>query len=65
LTITEMPAHNHTYNRAGGQQNDIAPSGGRSLADTTAGTTGSRGGDAAHNNMPPYQTIMFIIRSLP
>ncbi len=68
LTAAEMAPHTHSYSRAGGQQNDISPNGGRSLADSSGGTTGNGSGSLlgqAHNNMPPYLTLVYIIRSQP
>ena len=66
LTINEMPAHTHTYQFPG-----IAPTSG--LVGPAPGTftnngapqqTTSTGGGLAHNNMPPYIAIEFIIRAL-
>lgn len=37
------------------------PSGGSSTPEETTGNTGQAGGGAAHNNLPPYQCLNFII----
>lgn len=62
LITAEIPAHTHTLalkllsttNGAGGQ---IAETGG-----SNAGPTGSTGGGGAHNNMPPYMALNYIIK---
>ena len=62
LTIAEMPAHTHTYQSPGrtgdGGDNpaayDDAP---------TRATTGSTGGGAAHNNMPPSLVALVLIKT--
>ena len=62
LTITEMPAHTHSRNyyssnwcangsKSGYHGNDAG----------TAKTTGSRGGNGAHNNLQPYAVVKYII----
>lgn len=59
LTITEMPAHDHPANsQAGAAVN--GPGGG---AYTSSGTTGSTGGGAAHNNLQPYVTFNYIVKT--
>ncbi len=62
LTIAEMPAHTHSYqqptyslNFSGGGSNG---SGGSSSV-----ATGSAGSGSAHNNMPPYITLNYIIKT--
>lgn len=60
LTVGEMPAHSHTT------QNYVLPSGGGTLSGGggygNAGSgTNSAGSGGAHNNMPPYLAINFII----
>lgn len=61
LTVAELAAHTHTV--ANGSTD-----GANAVADTadTANinnlTSGSTGGDTAHNNMPPYVVVNFIIK---
>lgn len=63
LTINEMPSHNHgiTYSGksksgSGGEVSDL---------ENNASTinTNNTGGGNAHNNMPPFYTINFIIKA--
>ena len=58
LTIDEMPSHDHSF---------LAPSGAGSAADGASGSstrrTGETGGDQAHNNMPPFLAVSFIIKT--
>lgn len=63
LSTAEMPAHTHSYNAS--PKNSAASSGGNpnTTVTVTGDTTGSAGGGGAHNNMPPYQTINFIIKT--
>lgn len=67
LTINEMPSHNHppssgtsilNYRGTGG--NLSAPSGGTIEGN---GSTGSRGGGQAHNNLQPYMALNYIIKT--
>ena len=80
LTTAQMPAHSHPLNnriyadmatKSGNTQNFISPgqSGTRwistSLNDGTGvPNTDSVGGGGAHNNMPPYVVLNFIIKAL-
>ena len=62
LTIAEMPAHTHTYNRTG-------PSGGATVGgigdgpDTGTATSSSTGQDEAHNNVQPTIILNYIIKT--
>lgn len=64
LSIAEMPAHTHLLNvmpnrnYTGSGFNPIDPSGG-----ITGDATQSTGGGGAHNNLQPYLTLNFIIRT--
>jgi len=61
LTITEMPAHDHSEQDPGSV---VVQAGTPSvaLADPgLPGVTGSTGGGAAHNNMPPWEGTQFVI----
>jgi len=61
LTIDEIPAHTHTvsnvptYDRHCGNSSSCAGYKGRQ-------TTSSTGGGKAHNNMPPYYVLAYIIK---
>jgi microcystin-dependent protein len=58
LTINEIPAHTHTTYAAG----DEAEGG---LADGKRGgsyTTNPTGGGQAHNNLPPYYALCYIMK---
>jgi len=56
LTISEMPAHTHTYGKSTTSENmSIDDINGLRGAATT--NTGSTGGGAAHNNLQPYITV--------
>ena len=57
LTIAEMPAHTHSANfRYNGRYASTGSVMGH------GGATGSAGGGQAHNNMPPYITLNYIIK---
>ena len=57
LTIDEMPAHTHTY--YGGSNVGDAGTGGSGDHLTN---TGSTGGGQAHNNLPSYYEVVWIMR---
>ncbi|MEM9886566.1 MAG: tail fiber protein, partial [Bacteroidota bacterium] len=63
LTINEMPAHSHgvTYSDRSkdGNGNNVSDLGSSGKTETTSST----GGSQAHNNMPPFYTINFIIKA--
>jgi microcystin-dependent protein len=64
LTIAEVPAHTHTYSQpsiGGGAEGTGSNA---SLPVVTPGqATGSTGGGGAHNNMPPYLAVNYIIKT--
>lgn len=67
LTESEMPAHTHTVQRANNIGN-AAPNvveADSTVASTPFSNTGSTGGGAAHNNMPPYLRLIYMIKALP
>ena len=60
LTVNEMPAHTHQQSVGQSSEDFIVAQGGEaSWVLNGAGTsqTGSTGGSAAHNNMPPYLAV--------
>jgi microcystin-dependent protein len=69
LTAAEMAPHTHTSPHGGVVHNDLAASGGRQAVNNSPSSNVTGSGAAllgqAHNNMPPYISIVFIIRSLP
>jgi len=62
LTVAQMPSHNHTYNNS--NDPSVQGAGGTGLAggDQSA-TTGSKGGDQAHNNVQPTIILNYIIKT--
>lgn len=67
LGITEMPAHTHLTGVVNATAFGTAGAGGYSLPTGAAQTglaTASTGGGAAHENLPPYITLHFIIKVL-
>jgi len=61
LTEDEMPTHTHN---SGGQRRSFS-GGGSTADDRVPGSedTGAAGGDQAHNNMPPFLAVSFIIKT--
>ena len=62
LTANEMPSHNHNTSNTGKSTTISTGSGysvavGDSYGSSVAYKTGSTGGNAAHNNMPPYLAV--------
>ena len=64
LSVDEIPAHSHTYNST---PSNWASNGSGNGVDVdnnytwSTATTGSTGGGIAHNNMPPFITMNYII----
>jgi len=67
LTIAEMPAHTHNFVRANDIGNNAFATveGGTQGASTTLQATQVTGGDTAHNNMPPFLKLVYMIKALP
>ena len=65
LTIAEMPSHSHPIaSRIGLDDSNWSFNGGVSSDNNTVGpafSSGSAGGDGAHNNLQPYNTMNYII----
>lgn len=61
LTEAELAAHIHTFGN-GSEGGSSKPTNSRGGGDTSPMSTYSTGGDAAHNNMPPYKVVNFMIR---
>lgn len=65
LTVGEMPAHAHDGTKS---TEKTAYYGSNSFAEVvtsisnTSSATSKTGGDQAHNNMPPYYTICWIMK---
>lgn len=66
LTVTEMPSHNHSYERIQGlvvgREGGIVGEEWAADDNPRAGTTGSSGGDGYHNNLQPYITLNYVIK---
>jgi len=60
LTVGEMPAHTHNVNH--GSNAGSAYSDNTTLTQDATSATTSAGGGGAHENMPPYITLNYIIR---
>jgi len=58
LTTNEMPAHTHTTVGGTGNQNFLDSG----VVGKSTVNTGSTGGGAAHNNMPPYIVVYMFNR---
>lgn len=64
LLISQMPAHTHSteyWTSPGGVT--FHPQGGSLTSDNSAISTTSTGGDGAHDNMMPFLTLNFIIKT--
>lgn len=59
LTIAEIPSHTHTM---GGTATGSAPTIG-TLTEDTSVSTGATGGSTAHNNMPLFTVVNYIIKT--
>ena len=68
LTVEQIPSHNHTMEVATSFDSTDAEMSGRfKMFDPTESTkttkdTGTTGGGKAHNNMPPYLVVNYIIK---
>ena len=64
LTINEMPKHNHTANNNLSQKlyfttgyGNLGSAGGQLISILSLMNVSAQGGNAAHNNMPPYYAV--------
>ena len=64
LTVTEMPSHKHQlYNyTSAGYYNSSGYAVSGSKSNFSDGIVGATGGGAAHNNMPPYYALCYIMK---
>ena len=67
LTLNEMPAHTHGYSdwsesEATTSNNDSGQDGDGMLREDLSRTTVSAGGSLAHNNLPPFYALAYIMR---
>jgi microcystin-dependent protein len=64
LTVSELAAHTHStyelWNQHAGNPQSPPP---YEVQDTSGGTTGSAGGDSAHNNVQPTIILNYIIKT--
>lgn len=68
LTTAEMPSHTHPPGSPTTDFQGREPGSNDGWTDQASGegsasTTGSAGGDTPHNNMPPYVTVNYIIKT--
>ena len=65
LTVAQIPAHTHTYERTdvGINVNDRPWPASNNDCDMTTQNTGSRGGGQAHENRPPYHALCYIMKT--
>ena len=65
LTEAQLPSHTHTWDRQDSSTNAGYrpwPANNNDVVKTTT-ETGATGGDQPHNNLPPYLTLAFIMRT--
>lgn len=63
LTIAEMPSHYHNITvQRGGSGSTGTVDGGQSTTPDSSPTTQAEGGGGAHENMPPYGIVQWIIK---
>lgn len=62
LTIAEMPSHAHAFGSGGTGPGVFGETASGRNSSTGEFTTRFAGGGDSHNNMPPYQTVNYIIK---
>lgn len=65
LTIAEMPAHSHTAPIGTNTGASLSRAGTSNNVGLNTIPTSSQGGGGAHNNLPPYIKLCWIIKALP
>lgn len=60
LALGEMPAHTHTISGGSGTSGSFPPA---SAANASGFTTSSQGSGTAHNNIQPYVTTNYVIKT--
>ena len=63
LTVGEMPSHSHYTYHDDGVGSEYIDTLSRSSSEPTSQPTSSTGGGSAHNNMPAYYQILFIMKT--
>jgi microcystin-dependent protein len=61
ITVTEMPAHSHSYTTRSTGAAFTSPTG-RLMADAASSNTGSTGGNGSHNVMDPFLVLTCMIK---
>ena len=62
LTVAQMPAHTHGYNDRALDANPSGTTGYAKPGSVLAATTGNTGNGDAHENLPPYYVLAYIIK---
>ena len=62
LTVDQIPDHEHTYTRYSSKAGGNEGGGGVWMNDNTV-STGGKGGDGYHSNIPPAMILNFIIKT--
>lgn len=62
LTVDEIPSHTHSISGSSDDDSGDTPKGTSPTPSNTM-TTAATGGGQAHNNMPPYHALAFIMKS--
>jgi microcystin-dependent protein len=62
LTLPETPSHGHTYIGQSASDSGAGGSGNGWYHFESGKTTGSAGGDGAHNNLQPYIVVNYIVK---
>jgi len=68
LSVSEIPSHSHLvrlngYTTSGTDYNDVCMGGRTGQSYVYQGMSQSQGGDAAHNNLPPYYALAYVMKS--